>query len=226
MDTTNTMSETNEVQEQQQEQEQQPLEDLSQLFNKYKSDKDSCGYTALYHILFERYKYDPITMLEIGIGTMVSGAWSTMAGYAQPGYQPGASLRAWRDYFVNARIIGMDIQPDTQFEEDRIETYLCDTSNKDQVNNVLQQIDTKFDIILDDGSHNPDCQLRTLKHFYPYLKEKGIYIIEDIIHDSMLTYNPNLIKDVVGNDPIMFVGRKNNQCVIYKSPLVSRNSGC
>lgn len=200
---------------------------LAQLFNHYGSDKDRNGYTPLYHTLFNHIRDQPIQMLEIGIGTMIPGVHSSMVGYSLPGYKPGGSLRAWRDYFPNGRIIGMDVQPDTIFsDEPRIETYLCDSRNKQAVDvymTFLQQ--PKFDIIIDDGSHAADSQLRTLENFYPHLKDGGIYIIEDIFPGSAISEQPELLQAITGGDPQFFVGYKNNQCVIFKHSLrVSEDS--
>jgi hypothetical protein len=36
---------------------------------------------------------------------------------------PGASLRAWRDYFPNAEIYGADIDREILFEEERISAF-------------------------------------------------------------------------------------------------------
>jgi len=197
---------------------------LAQLFNHYGSDKDHNGYTPLYHTLFNHLRNDSITMLEIGIGTMIPGVHSSMVGYSLPGYKPGGSLRAWRDYFPNGRIIGMDVQPDTQFrDEERIETYLCDSRNPTLVNlcvmPMLQHI--KFDIIIDDGSHAAESQLSTLDNFYPYLKDGGIYIIEDVFPGSAVSEHPELLTAITKGDPHFFVGYKNNQCVIFKHSLAA-----
>ena len=39
---------------------------------------------------------------------------------------------------------------------------------------------TKFDLILDDGSHNPHDQLFVLNRYIDLLKEDGILLIEDV----------------------------------------------
>jgi hypothetical protein len=201
------------------------MTDLAELFNKYGSDKDRNGYAQLYHTLFDHLKDQPITMLEIGIGTMIEGAHSSMVGYSLENYKPGGSLRAWRDYFCQGRIIGADVQPDTQFsDEPRIETYLCNSIDPSAVVEFMKSFpeDFKFDIIIDDGSHIDMDQFQTLRNFYPYLKEGGIYIIEDIYPSSKISNCPALVGCACNHDPYFFVGLKNNLCVIYKKGLNSK----
>jgi hypothetical protein len=191
--------------------------DLSDLFNHYGSDKDRNGYSHLYSILFDSIKNEKLNVLEIGIGTMLEGASSSMKNYMPDTYQPGASLRAWRDYFVNSNIYGADIQRDTQFSEDRITTCLLDSTNKSEVDSLMSNLNIQFDIIIDDGWHWDEAQKHTLVNFFPYLKENGLYIIEDIYPGSNLnSTTPQVIKDIIGNYEHFFVGLKNNQCVIRK----------
>lgn len=193
--------------------------DLADLFNKYGSDKDRNGYSHLYSILFDRIKNEKLNVLEIGIGTMIPNVSSSMKGYMPDNYLPGASLRAWNDYFINSRIYGFDIQEDTQFKENRIETSICDSTNQESVNSLMGQLNIEFDIIIDDGWHWDEAQRKTLVNFFPYLKEGGIYIIEDIYPGSNLTQSPTEIKDIIGNYEHFFVGLKNNQCVIRKKRI-------
>jgi hypothetical protein len=196
--------------------------DLAQLFNKYGSDKDINGYSQLYHTLFSNKRAEFIIILEIGIGTMTVGVPSSMVGYSLPHYKPGGSLRAWRDYFIHAQIIGVDIQPDTQFnDEPRIKTYLCDSTKQDDVITLMNKLNIQFDIIIDDGLHLDTAQIATLRNFYPFLKENGIYIIEDIYPRSNIIKYPDLVKKNCNNDPFFFVGKDNNICVIYKNHITS-----
>jgi len=37
-----------------------------------------------------------------------------------------------------------------------------------------------WDIIIDDGSHIPEHQIRTFVHLFPYVSPGGLYILEDI----------------------------------------------
>jgi len=195
--------------------------DLAELFNKYGSDKDRNGYSHLYSILFDKIKNDELNVLEIGIGTMIPNVSSSMKGYMPDTYLPGASLRAWNDYFPNSQIYGVDIQIDTQINENRIKTYLADSTNENTVNELMKNINIKFDIIIDDGWHLDEAQKKTLKNFFPYLKDGGLYVIEDIYPGSNITKTPYEIKNIVNNNEHFFVGLKNNQCVIRKKNIKS-----
>ena len=194
--------------------------DLGQLFNHYGSDKDLTGYTSLYHALFHHRRKEKLNLLEIGIGTMLPGAHSSMVGYALPDYSPGGSLRAWRDYFTCAKIYGIDVQPDTQFSEERITTHLCDSTDAAQVESFFKTVDgLMFDIIVDDGSHIDANQLKTFENFYPHLKKGGFYIIEDLNEEAVLLAKPHSLEPICGRDSYFFVGMQNNLCVIFKDHL-------
>lgn len=200
--------------------------DLAELFVKHGSDKDRNGYSHLYSILFDRIKNEKLNVLEIGIGTMVPGACSSMKNYMSDAYRPGASLRAWNDYFVNSNVYGLDIQVDTQFKEDRITTFLSDSTNQAEVNELMSKLNIQFDVIIDDGWHLDTAQQKTLINFFPYLKAGGLYIIEDIYPGSLLnSTTPRVIRDMIGNYEHFFVGLKNNQCVIRKK-LINTSGNC
>jgi hypothetical protein len=202
---------------------------LIDAFEKWGTDKGQCstgptgnaewhGYAGFYECLFHRYRCDVKAVLELGIGTLLPEAHSSFLGYAAPGYRPGGSLRAWRDYFENATIYGLDVQPDTQFaDEDRIITRLCDSTNAAQVGDVLRGSEfpspCEFDLIIDDASHLIENQINTLKNFYPYVKANGFYIIEDVT-DYRALVDP--VKAVIGNAPFLFKGANNNLLVILK----------
>lgn len=155
---------------------------LGALFNKYGTDKDKNGYTPVYYALTRRFRSHLRHVLEIGIGTLTPGAPSSMAGYALEGYKPGGSLRAWRDWFPAARIYGIDIAEDTMLKgEDRIETYMVDSTSAAQVRKAFDIGYRYFDLVIDDGSHQPNDQLRTLESCYPLVKPGALYVIEDVV---------------------------------------------
>lgn len=190
--------------------------------NRYGSDKDRHGYTHVYHTLFYPLQLQFLNILEIGIGTMIPGVNSSMRNYSLAGYRPGGSLRAWRDYFPQGQIVGMDVQTDTQFEDEkRITTVLCDSTDKEAVSRVMDRLKMRFDIIIDDGSHFEQDQLRTLENLYPYLNKGGYYIIEDIVEHNRISREPHLLEAYCNRDPYFFAGVRNSMCVIYKNPLHS-----
>jgi demethylmacrocin O-methyltransferase len=193
---------------------------LSDLFNKYGSDKDRNGYSPYYESLFHHIRHRKMKMLEIGIGTMIPGVHSSMVGYALDGYKPGGSLRAWRDYFTNGSIYGCDVQPDTQFSDVRIKTFLADSTNLNSVDAVLDnhQPNLTFDVILDDGSHWDEHQLITLRNLYfKRLNDGGYYIIEDIYPGSRICteFLPH-IKSIIGPYASYYFSEKKNICIILK----------
>ena len=159
-------------------------------------------------------------LLEVGIGTMIPGAPSSMKGYMPDSYQPGASLLAWRDFFPTGQIHGMDVAPDCMLSEPRITTHLCDSTCPASVLAWTQaNPDLSFDVIIDDGSHLPEHQLATLRHLFPLLKPGGYYVIEDIAEVSTVSREPRRVHEIVGDVGIFYAGLKNNLCVIHKVPL-------
>jgi GR25 family glycosyltransferase involved in LPS biosynthesis len=163
---------------------------------KYASDKVSSKYTTIYEQLFSPLKNEKLIIVEVGVGTIsktplegMSHVPSTMYGWKERNmkYEPGASLRGLRDYFVNSEIIGIDIQPDCLIEEDRIKTYLFDSTDSVKANELFE--DESLDILIDDGNHDPDFQIKTLINFYKKIKNDGLYIIEDVVNkDKVCSY--------------------------------------
>ncbi len=193
------------------------MKTLQEIINKFGSDKNLSGYTPTYTELFEPIRDNQMNLLEIGIGTIIRGAQSSMASTQIQNYKPGASLRAWKEYFSHALIYGGDIQEDTQFTEDRIQTFLFDSTNKEECDSTLNNM--KFDIIIDDGWHKWEAQLSTITNLFSRVKVGGYYIIEDIEQGggSVLFNNDfEVIKKVVGKNTITPNSVK-NLIVIHKT---------
>lgn len=123
-----------------------------------------------------------------------------------PDYKPGASLRMWRDYFPNAEIRGIDINPRVRFEEERIKTFWV--SEQDLPGRIFE---TTFDLVIDDGSHVPDNQESSAKALVPYLAPGGLYIIEDVNGRLELPFSHQYVEcNIVGSDK---VGR----CIVIRA---------
>lgn len=108
-------------------------------------------------------------------------------------YKPGASLRSWQEYFPNAMIYGGDVQEDTQFEEERIKTFLFDSRDLKECNKCLN--DLKFKIIIDDGLHSGDAQIQTFENLFNRVETGGIYVIEDINQNNLREHISNLFEE-------------------------------
>lgn len=157
------------------------MNSLHALVEKYGSDKNKSGYTdTTYFELFDKIKDNVTDVLEIGLGTLDPSIPSSFVGITSfnPHYKQGGSLRVWRDYFVNANVYGVDIAEDCMFEEERIKTFLFDSAESNYVDYYLKNLN--FDIIIDDGNHDPKYQIKTLRNLLPKLREGGLYIIEDV----------------------------------------------
>lgn len=99
------------------------------------------------------------------------------------GVYNGGSTRAFYDYFPNANILGIDLYDKTKYENNRTTTKIIDQGNPEQLDNFVlecNQQNLKFDIIIDDGSHDVYHQQITFGKLFKLVKPGGIYIIEDM----------------------------------------------
>jgi hypothetical protein len=156
------------------------MKGFSQIVSEHLSDKISLGYGPVYDSILKNLRLNSLTILEVGVGTMIPNVPSTMVNvYGENGvYKPGASLRAFTEYFPNAMVYGADIQDDCIFEEDRIKTFKFDSTDLVACNDSLQ--DLQFDIIIDDGLHTTDAQVKTFRNLWSRVKPGGYYFIEDV----------------------------------------------
>lgn len=150
----------------------------------YKYGSDKCpkikhDYTPYYYELFKDIRSSILKVLEIGVG---EGSQPGMK-HVPKHYQVGASLRMWRDFFPNAQIYGIDIDPKCIFEEERIKTFYRSQSRVWDLAKTLEVTGTDIDLVIDDGSHNISDQIFSCEYLMPYLKKEVIYIIEDA-HES------------------------------------------
>lgn len=157
------------------------LTPLCALARKYESDKggwhlrygggdsDTChNYTPVYNALYTKFRTQVASVLEIGINS-------------------GASLRMWRDFFPNAQVVGLDIRRECLFSEERIRSFYADQNNPESLQQALVAIGNgttpSFDLVVDDGSHEYEHIVTSMKHLLPYVADRGLYIIEDVALD-------------------------------------------
>ena len=183
---------------------------LSELCELYGSDKgfvniekktpydwDPHAYSIIYNNLFSHCRENIKLVFECGIGTNNLNFESNMTLNGKP----GASLKVWKDYFVNAQIFGADIDRNILFKEDRIETYHVNQLDQESIIKMWNNIKKKdFDLIIDDGLHNYKAALTLFLNSYEKLKKGGIYIIEDLdfeyldqLKKALEIYNPEVL---------------------------------
>ncbi|MHB1953742.1 MAG: hypothetical protein ACYCOU_08305 [Sulfobacillus sp.] len=95
---------------------------------------------------------------------------------------PGASLYAWKNYFINSEIFGADIDRNILFSSDRIKTYYCDQTDRQAIMNMWNEPDLNqnFDVIIEDGLHMFEANVTFFENSIHKLKLGGLFIIEDI----------------------------------------------
>ena len=163
-----------------------PPEILSNLAIKYGLDKSihtSChNYIPGYTKIFKDIRYNVTNLLEIGIGSLENNQMGGKHGLVatQFQYKTGNSLKCWSEYFPNANIYGIDIYSHSELNKDKIKTFVANQNSEEDLKNLMSEINTELDIILDDGSHQGEHQVFSFMYLNKYLSSSGIYVIEDI----------------------------------------------
>jgi len=147
---------------------------LTELAEKYGCDKlYRHSYIPFYEDLFSSMRVR--RLLEIGIGYQAH-----MKPYVPAHYVDGASVRMWADYFPGADIFACDIEPSALINEGRVRSCVCDQSDERSLAAMVKKFGGNFDVIIDDGSHRADDQVKSALFLLPYLNEGGAYVIEDV----------------------------------------------
>ncbi len=154
---------------------------LDKLFNHFNSDKGEefedqyvqpykrkstkikgHGYARFYEKYFKNLKDLPIKILEIG----------SFHGNASAGLF---------FYFKKAQIYSGDIFPDLfRYTSNRLENFYVNSSNENSIKENIIKKRILFDIIIEDASHSHKDQIISLFLLFKTLKNKGIFIIEEL----------------------------------------------
>lgn len=125
------------------------------------------SYLDTYEDLFSKFRNKDINLLEIGIGN-------------------GGSLKLWQKYFTKkSNIYCIDISFSEIKHEDLVseENMTIIWKNIESCNSsVLSPI--MFDIVIDDGSHTLEHQIKAFELFKNRLNPGGILVIEDIAPEA------------------------------------------
>ena len=133
------------------------------------------GYTLHYEQHFAPYRHKPLKILEIGV-------WE------------GASLALWSEYFPKAQIVGADIDIERcEILPDRCRLWQVDQSSHESLVNMAKHLGP-WDVIIDDGSHDPQHQRVTFEVLWPYLRPGGLYCIEDLHVNYFNGYDGSMVR--------------------------------
>jgi glycosyltransferase involved in cell wall biosynthesis len=189
---------------------------LKQIFMKHNTDKFNNNphchtYHNKYGKIFYELKDKPINIFEMGIGTVNPNIPSSMEAHKRfYNYKPGASHRAWDEYFTHpeTRIFGGDIDEEICKDElyvdfPRIKCKVVDQTDTESIkkcmNEIIEEnsINSKqfLDVIVDDGLHNHKGALGFISGSWEYLKMHGYYIIEDLNFDYKKYIKPQFHND-------------------------------
>ena len=102
-----------------------------------------------------------------------------VTAFLEIGVESGRSLFMWEEFFPNAMIYGLDINPECkQFEGGRRKIYIGSQANPELLQKIVADAG-RFDVIIDDGSHQVVHQLTSFNHLFAAMTSHGIYVIED-----------------------------------------------
>ncbi|MDA7606243.1 class I SAM-dependent methyltransferase [Pelagibacteraceae bacterium] len=147
--------------------------DLCFLGKKYSTNKSSLnldghrsGYTSLYSLLFSSLKEKKCLVAEIGI-------------------EKNGSTNMWRNYFSKARIECFEVdKKKIEFAKKqklkKVHYHYIDVDSPSIITKQFNKVNKKFDIIIDDSTHEFNHQINIIKNTHRFIKSGGYLVIEDI----------------------------------------------
>ena len=153
---------------------------VNQRTERYNTDKDtSHSYIEVYddvweYVIADIYEQETFDVLEIGVNG-------------------GGSIKLWQDY-IDENVLGSHAKdPTPQIDGlELLENDKLHELNKIDNINIRMNIDAyvddtvksfgdkKYDIIIDDGSHQPHHQIFAINKYFPLLKPQGVMVVEDV----------------------------------------------
>ena len=123
------------------------------------SDKDTThSYADVYEILFKPYRAHANCVVELGV---YSGAFTVVLS----------------QYFATAAVHGFDITlGNLKYSGDRVKFHEVSATNSSAPSLVGDAID----IVIEDGSHTIEDQVRSFEVWSDAIKPNGMYIVEDV----------------------------------------------
>lgn len=147
--------------------------DLAEVARRHGTDKYDHNYAPHY----ERHLVDPAVIVEVGVAH-------------------GHSLRMWREFYPQAHVVGIEINPDY----DGPGVVIGDAARGETWARVDMAIGqgASPEVIIDDGSHQAADILATFAVAWPRLRLGGWYVIEDLDTTRHPQFGGDLYRGPVG----------------------------
>lgn len=139
------------------------------------------------------------------------------------GVKAGNSLPVWRDFYPNALVWGIDVNESCRRLDfgERVRVRIGHQEDEEFLRSLITEAGGGFDVVIDDGSHLVEHQLRSLAVLLPVVRPLGIYAIEDLSCSYMKDIGQGMVRghwfyDYLGDDPDKI---KNNRTDFDKALL-------
>lgn len=118
-------------------------------------------YFDIYERHFARFRGTDVHVLEFGVAQ-------------------GGSMQMWKSYFgPRCRITGVDKNPACKaVEEERVEVLIGDQGDRAFLRSLAARL-PRIDVLIDDGGHHMQQQIRTFEELFPRIGAHGVYLCED-----------------------------------------------
>lgn len=181
------------------------VETLASIYERYAShdvmqgsDKGTVhSYVEEYERLLAPYRQGS-TVLEIGV-------------------MSGASMQMWQEYFVDSTVIGVDVTDrllQERYKTPPFHLVISDSTNPE----ILKKLQGHtFDVVMDDGCHIAEAQIRTFFLLKPMMRPGSLYIIEDVAyidHVGRVFRSMHPTCEIIDNRHVK--GRSDDVLVIYR----------
>lgn len=104
-----------------------------------------------------------------------------------------SSLWAWSEIYPDAKIFGVDNDPQKMITSDRISTFLLNQSDR-SIMHIMGEAAGPFDVIVDDGSHIFDDASASFLALWTSLVPGGVYCIEDVAKGQAVVYGQQTVR--------------------------------
>lgn len=121
------------------------------------------------------------------------------------GIYGGESILLWHDYFYNAKVVGLDINPKPnriEFNQPNDRLFLLDqvdAYDKRTINALRGMQPEGFDIVIDDGPHTLESMIFFITNYLPLVKKGGIFVLEDIVNLSWTPILRGIVDETLKN---------------------------